>query len=132
MTQRSFDVYNEKDLEDLFDIFPDTINKVTVMEINDGYSLSAYRWIANDGTFIDPHLFKINWRDKTIIHRPLKEANGNDCGKLCYMWQDKEHSSFGILKNIIYDNGVKKYIRSDGTPYYHCRRLTEEEKGKLL
>lgn len=130
---RVFDVYNEKDKEDLFDILPDRIESISNVDYNNmnGVYPNSIQ-LCNDGTIIPYGLIQIDWKDMNVIYRPIREASGNDCGKLCYMWQDKHHACYGVLKNIIYDNGVKKYVRNDGTYFYHCRRLTKEEKETLL
>lgn len=70
MTQRIFDVENEKDMADLWDILPNGIKK-----ISPNYSYNETSLYADVNFIRIPiGLIKINWHDKTEITRPIKEA----------------------------------------------------------
>lgn len=128
MTQRIFDIDNEKDMADLWDILPENIYKL----VKDEYQASL---LDQNGEYIFTvpyRLIKINWHDKTEIIRPIEEATGADIGKLCYFWDDdEEFKCYAILtlKNVA---GGKPYYIADGnTTYEHCRRLTKQEIEEL-
>ena len=113
MTQRIFDVENEKDMADLWDILPIEIKKL--------YHESD---CIDEKTANIERFIQINWHDKTEITRPTPEATEADIGKLCKFWDnDEEWIACGILTNII--NG--KYDRDRSALYDHCRRLTKTE-----
>ena len=128
MTQRIFDIENEKDMTDLWDILPENIYKL----VKDEYQASL---LDKNGKYIFTvpyRLIKINWHDKTEITRPIQEATEADIGKLCYFWDDdEEFKGYAILtlKDVA---GGKPYYMADGdTPYKHCRRLTKQEIEEL-
>ena len=128
MTQRIFDIENEKDMADLWDILPENIYKL----VKDEYQASL---LDKNGEYIFTvpyRLIKINWHDKTEITRPMQEATEADIGKLCYFWDDdEEFKGYAILtlKNVV---GGKPYYIADGnTTYEHCRRLTKQEIEEL-
>ena len=128
MTQRIFDIDNEKDMADLWDILPENIYKL----VKDEYQASL---LDKNGKYIFTvpyRLIKINWHDKTEITRPMQEATEADIGKLCYFWDDdEEFKGYAILtlKNVA---GGKLYYIADGnTTYEHCRRLTKQEIEEL-
>lgn len=122
MTQRIFDVENEKDMADLWDILPDNA------EIIRKSVMGCQVWMKyKKDTGYNLECININWHDKTEITRPIQEANEADIGKLCKFWDndedDEEWIACGILTNII--NG--KYDRDRSVLYDHCRRLTKQE-----
>lgn len=126
MTQRIFDVENEKDMADLWNILPEEIEKIK--KAKKSYELDIL-YVKDGGLFSS--LFEINWHDKTEITRPIQEASETDIGKLCKFWDndedDEEWIACGILTNII--NG--KYDRDRSALYDHCRRLTKQEIKEL-
>ena len=129
MTQRIFDVENEKDMADLWDILPHNINIVI------RYKDKTYRFFE-DGMFIfECSWLRINWHDKTEITRPIPEATEADIGKMCKFWDDEEESCIGILIDIIHMGGCQSYRIN--LPAYkdlfflHCRRLTKQEIEEL-
>lgn len=71
MTQRVFDVENEKDMQDLWNILPDDVVRVVKDEC--GWAKNYCKFKRDDysdktaGT-----LFNINWHDKTEITRPIQ------------------------------------------------------------
>ena len=127
MTQRIFDVENEKDMADLWDILPDEIERIRKAE----KSFNLDIMYVKGGVFST--VLKINWHDKTEITRPIQEATEADIGKLCYFWDDdEEFKGYAILtfKDIV---GGKPYYIADGnTTYDHCRRLTKQEIEEII
>lgn len=135
MTQRIFDIENEKDMQDLWEILPDDVFKIKKEEHNCFNALMYF----TDGHSIRPYL-KINWHDKKKITRPIQEATEADVDKLCVFWDDiyEEVKDVGILAEI---GGVDKPYRlenklADGIDgeelwYDHCRRLTKQEIEEL-
>lgn len=126
MTQRIFDVKNEKDYADLWDILPDDINKIKkhTERINHFYGKSDVYYTC---------LININWHDKTEITRPIQEATEADIGKLCYFWTGKDFA-IGILKGIGDDSTLDIYCMEDsrsGVWFAHSRRLTKQEIEEL-
>lgn len=69
MTQRIFDVENEKDYADLWDIVPNSINKIKKSNYPDTLDTLYFQ----NGTQLSS-IIKINWHDKTEITRPIAEA----------------------------------------------------------
>lgn len=125
MTQRIFDVENEKDMADLWDILPDKITKITKPEIKGLPCFSGYDSMRTSD------LIKINWHDKTEITRPIQEATEADAGKLCRFWNDKGEEFFGRLGHI----GDKYFTMIapvyENIQFLHCRRLTKQEIEEL-
>lgn len=129
MTQRIFDIENEKDMANLWDIVPDNAEKIE-KATEDQYFDKLYR---NNGNILAVCVLKINWHDKTEITRPLQEATEADIGKLCYFWNDgtEDYSKqIGLLTEIKEDT-VFRYILADSVWYTHCRRLTKQEIEEL-
>ena len=126
MTQRIFDIENEKDYADLWDILPDEIKK-----------LYHERYCIDEKTANIERFIKINWHDKTEITRPIQEATEADIGKICYFWDYDEQKesgtgSFGKLC-IIDEHKVEgtKYQGQNIGWFPHCRRLTKQEIEEL-
>ena len=126
MTQRIFDIENEKDMADLWDIFPDYIDTIRGMTRNDTYLFSKGKCEMS----IPANLIAINWHDKTEITRPIQEATEADIGKLCYFWDD-EFKGYGILTHKDVAGGKPYYLADDNSTYDHCRRLTKNEIEEL-
>ena len=129
MTQRVFDIENEKDMQDLWDILPDWVSLIKRADKNYNYD----SLFSKDSGFAkDCCIFKINWHDKTEITRTVPEATEQDIGKLCVFW-DSENSliHYGILQSI----GSEAYRLQNKYPYsecyHHCRRLTKQEIKEL-
>lgn len=126
MTQRIFDVENEKDMTDLWDILPDEIERIRKAE----KSFNLDIMYVKGGVFST--VLKINWHDKTEITRPIQEATEADIGKLCYFWDDdEEFKGYDILTLKDVAGGKPYYIADDNTTYEHCRRLTKQEIEEL-
>lgn len=136
MTQRIFDVENEKDMADLWDILPDDIEKIEVEEAN-GYNRFCYKKVGPcEHSISSLKLIAINWHDKTEITRPIQEATEKDIGKLCSFWNDSKYSDdlcFGILTDIREDESYGKvYLRNKEMWCGHARRLTKQEVEELI
>lgn len=130
MTQRIFDVENEQDMADLWDILPDDID--TLKGLKGGTT-----YLFENGKVMDSiggNVIKINWHDKTEIIRPIKEATEQDIGKLCIFW-NIENIYIGKLCHIKDTDTGKYYEMSapvDGNlTFLHCRRLTKQEIEEL-
>ena len=126
--QRVFDVENEKDMADLWDILPDDVYKIKKEEHNRFNALMYFL----DGHSIRPYLI-LNWHDKTEIARPMKEATEADIGKLCVFWNDVNRIHYGVLAFIGYCREKPYYTRNDadGSTFNHCRKLTKQEIEEL-
>lgn len=126
MTQRVFDVENEKDMADLWDILPDGIIKISPNNLAEETSL----WSELNLFTLPIGLIKINWHDKTEITRPIQEATEDDIGKLCYFWDGDINEKFiGIFRRKTLQG---KYICDfKGWIFHHCRRLTKQEIEEL-
>lgn len=128
MTQRIFDVKNEKDMADLWDIVPDDAEKIKKSK-ESRYFDRLYR---DNGDILVVCFLNINWHDKTEITRPIQECTEQDLGKLCKFWDYEEVFSFGILNKIEVDFGKEeKLYRYRGGAFSHCRRLTKQEIEEL-
>lgn len=127
MTQRVFDIENEKDMADLWDILPDEMLKIKKSNFDGCYLVDK-----NEIGFyvIQSSIIKINWHDKTEITRPIQEATEADIGKLCKFWNNAGLNAFGVLSNI-YNGENDNYKMSYGGYWEHCRRLTKQEIEEL-
>jgi hypothetical protein len=129
MTQRIFDIENEKDYTDLWDIVPEDIKTIKRSSQN------TVEYITNLGFKSNRQYIKINWHDKTEITRPIQECTEADIGKLCKFWDDDEKSYLGILVDITHTKGCTAYIIDSPTNKnifcLHCRRLTKTEIEEL-
>lgn len=128
MTQRIFDVENEKDIADLWDILPDEVCKIEagcgdVVLVYD----NAFRFNIDD-------IFSINFHSKTEITRPIQEVTEADIGKLCVFWQDYYTDGayyVGVLEEIDDRNDHRIFRDQKYDKYSHCRRLTKQEIEEL-
>lgn len=126
MTQRIFDVENEKDMADLWDILPDEVCKI---EASCGDVVLVY---GNAFRFSIDDIFSINWHDKIEITRPIQECTEQDIGKLCAFWDKNNNRVFyGKLFKIDDRFSPHKYQASGNVGYIHCRRLTKQEIEEL-
>jgi hypothetical protein len=122
MTQRIFDIENEKDMQDLWDILPEEINKIE--KYPDGIINPFAGFCAPSIPLECRTLIKINWRNKTEITRPIQEATEQDVGKLCYFWDDNtSNGTYCLLVKV--ESGMYKSKRKGY--YNHARRLTKQE-----
>lgn len=125
--QRQFDIENEKDMQDLWNILPDEINI-----IEKHFDTEFNRYCIGDKVICNSYLIKINWRDKKEITRPVYEITDQDIGKICCFWEEKQkiysklhHVEKGIL-------GAKTYFINNYDSYPNCRRLTKTEIEELI
>ena len=133
MTQRIFDVENEKDCADLWDIVPDKVYKIVRgicdSDIRLWYNTPGGKTSAN--CYLCDFL-KINWHDKKEIERPIQEATEQDAGKLCYFWDDDGTICYGLLSEVIIkERKSLKYGCCEGRRWTHARRLTKQEIEEL-
>lgn len=133
MTQRIFDVENEKDMADLWDILPEYIT--SIYQKKEGVTCFSNWILGNDEVSFPLSFISILWHDKTKITRPIQEATEQDIGKLCYFWgNNKNDYAYGILRSIGTENGENYYTIDDtdgGLYFEHARRLTKKEIEEL-
>lgn len=136
MTQRVFDIENEKDMQDLWGILPDDVVRIRQSTDTNRSNLPVNNY--NTKKFLSYYItgmLQINWHDKTEIKRPIQEATEQDIGKLCYFWgNNKNDYAYGILRSIETENGEKYYTIDDidgGLYFEHARRLTKQEIEEL-
>jgi hypothetical protein len=128
MTQRVFDVENEKDMADLWDILPDDYCRIEKR----GRAYCFYKITCGIDHYESfANFFKINWHDRTEITRPIQEATEQDIGKLCAFWDYKEEIRYGRLDRIINQGKMTFYSLEDIRDYCHARRLTKQEIEEL-
>ena len=130
MTQRIFDIENEKDRADLWDILPesfDTIRRIDRWNI-------IFLTNGNEELRIPSRFIRIEWHNKTEITRPKQEATEKDVGKICCFWND-EDVYYGKLESIRTNMGKIYYALETHlfeAEYLHCRRLTKKEIEELI
>lgn len=129
MTQRVFDIKNEKDMQDLWGILPDDIDKIE--KYPDGVIDPFAGFCAPSIPLECRSLIKINWHDKTEITRPIQEATEQDIGKLCAFWDYKDEIRYGKLDRIFNVGKTTFYSLEDIRDYDHARRLTKQEIEEL-
>lgn len=93
MTQRIFDIENEKDMQDLWDILPDDALKIC----KDVMGCQVWENRKEIGYTLE--MIKINWHDKTEITRPVDHEDMIGC--VVYFYNEPEYKSLGILKEEI-------------------------------
>ena len=134
MTQRIFDIENEKDMTDLWDIVPENIIRIRKgYKSEDGYYFNFYDTKDTTG-FYETLFLNINWHDKKEITRPIQEATEADIGKICYFWDgDGEDYSkqIGLLTVIKEEKCIFRYVLANSVCFAHCRRLTKQEIEEL-
>ena len=133
MTQRIFDIENEKDMADLWDIVPENIVKIRKgYKSEDGYYYNFYDTNYIEG-FYETAFLIIDWHDKNEIKRPIQEATEADIGKLCYFWKkDFDKNFVGLLGFIDNTSPNKSYQMLCGYWWPHARRLTKQEIKELV
>lgn len=86
MTQRIFDIENKKDMQDLWDIFPDEVNKI---EKYPDRAISPFAgFCAPSIPMMCRSLIRINWHDKTEITRPVEYESMKGC--VGWFWNGEE------------------------------------------
>ena len=126
MTQRVFDIENEKDMQDLWNILPIGIIRIRKNETQNTF------WSELFFQDIPSGFIQINWHDKKEVTRPIQEATEADVGKLCRFWNDESEDFFGRLGHI----GDKYFTMIapvyEDLQFLHCRRLTKQEAEELI
>ena len=129
MTQRIFDIENEQDMQDLWNILP-----IGIIRIKKNKNENTF-WSELFYQDIPSGFIQINWHDKTEITRPIQEATEQDIGKLCYFWGEDEDSSkdytIGLLAHIDIKDIKNTYHLRYGCWWKHARRLTKQEIEEL-
>lgn len=119
MTQRIFDMENESDVTDLFDILPDSVNSIRP------YCLGMYSTVLDEGIGdnLVTKLFNIRWGNKTSVDRPVDKSKW--IGALCWFWvKDKDLKVIGELGYI----SMGYFYRNlDHTPYSNCEPVKRSE-----
>lgn len=120
MTQRIFDMENEQDVKDLFDILPDSVYKISV-DFETGLIDTYYpkggisRWSLP---------LKIDWHNNIKeVYRPVDKSKWIGC--LCLFKNLSQKGHVGILKNI--DDFSKKYVDEYGFNWTYCRPVKRDE-----
>lgn len=131
MTQRIFDIENEKDMADLWDILPDDVVRIYLEQIECFELPRCMADFSDKSKDFFTKYIKINWHDKTEIKRPIQEATEADVGKLCVFWDDERFLYFGILDKIENYN-KENWYRYRGSIFPHCRRLIKQEIEELI
>lgn len=136
MKQRIFDVENEKDMQDLWDILPDEIIRIYLEQIECFESPRCMVDFSDKSKDFFTKYIKINWHDKTEITRPIQEATEQDIGKICAFWEDGNTSVVyaelvDVLPNIVESGYYKYQAGHESNRYEHCRRLTKQEIEEL-
>lgn len=132
MTQRIFDIENEKDMADLWNILSEEVVKIEKDKLNTEYCV----YVCSSCAIHKTKILKINWHNKTEIIRPIQEATEADTGKLCKFWNSEEYFYIGELYRIKDTDTGKHYEM--GAPvagnlrFTHCRRLTKQEIEELI
>ena len=94
MAQRVFDKDNKKDMADLWDILPESIERIVKDETPEGNSYNRY--YAKDYCYGGCAFIKINWHDDTVITRPVNYENMIGC--VGWFWDDEERErALGIF-----------------------------------
>lgn len=124
MTQRIFDIENEKDYADLWDIVPEEVVKI----VKDGrYKDDKYsKYKRKDGSdYTAGRLLNINWHDKTEITRPVDYKSMIGC--VGWFWDnDDEEKSLGILIEWLPEAGFP-FVKVNGGDYSNFRPAKKSE-----
>lgn len=127
MTQRIFDIENEKDYADLWDILPDEAEKArkvkTGIEFLDKDNEPCLYIHDGDGGV---SIIKINWYNKTEITRPVDYESMIGC--VGWFWDDEENCKVvGILTRYDEKRDIDYFLRNDGGYYCHFRPAKKSE-----
>lgn len=120
MTQRIFDIYNEKDYADLWDIVPDWVTTIKKTEKD------CVFLISENGIKYGPQYIKINWHDKTEITRPVNYKGMIGC--VGWFWDnDDEEESLGVLTEFNPETGFPFVKGNNGNTYFNFRPAKKSE-----
>lgn len=120
MTQRIFDIENEKDYADLWDILPEKTDKITLEDSRcflydkDGFCIADISGII-----------KINWHDKTEITRPVEYEKMIGC--VGFFWDDYANThNVGVLTEYHRENH-SPFVRNSNSSYLNFRPAKKSE-----
>lgn len=122
MTQRIFDIENEKDYADLWDILPDDVERIRKNDPNTEYSVYLY----SDSSIFVCKVLKINWHDKTEITRPVNYEDMIGC--VGWFGSKSIKTTLSILKSVDCTYGNPWFECKDGR---HWDDFTPAKKSEL-
>lgn len=125
MSQRVFDVKNEKDVKDLFNLFPDDVVKISKSQ-NEQSPLDAIFLRFSDGFVNFLRAIKINWHDERGITRPFDKSKW--IGFLCWFWDRNGYKGqrIGFLESID-KNSLYSYHQFNGYWWENCCPVKRDE-----
>lgn len=111
MTQRIFDIENEKDMQNLWDILPDWATTIKKTEKD------CVFLISENGIKYGPQYIKINWHDKTEITRPVDYEKMVGC--VGWFWDNTEDCKvLGILIKYNEEKPLYPFCRNTTVSFY--------------
>lgn len=120
MTQRIFDADSPQDVKDLFDLFPDVVQRIEPTAT--GF-IKLYS--ADDKNLETVPWLRVLWHAKTEITRPVDETQW--IGKLCcFKDSGGGPENIGILK-AINEQAKCKYMSADRMSWELCRPARRDE-----
>jgi hypothetical protein len=129
MTQRIFDIENEKDYADLWDILPDEAEKSrkvkTGIEFLDKDNEPCLYIHDGDG---GASIIKINWHDKTEITRPVDYKSMIGC--VGWFWDNEEDiKDLAVLQAYDTHDDMGFYFKAGEDIWY--KFFTPAKKSEL-
>lgn len=122
MTQRIFDIENEKDMADLWNILPDEIYEIRK---GGGDSELDNTFFFKNG-YVSTVLISINWHDKTEIIRPVDYESMIGC--IGWFWDSSECSKvIGILTKYEGKRTIEPFCRNEAAHYASFRPAKKSE-----
>ena len=122
MTQRIFDIKNEKDIADLWDILPDEV--YCIKKAKENYEHDSI-YLKNIGVAWGKTLLKINWHDETEITRPVYYEDM--IGGVGFFWDDYAHThNVGVLTEYHRENH-SPFVRNSNSSYLNFRPAKKSE-----
>ena len=125
--QRQFDMENEQDVKDLFDILPDTLSSIYKHPPKERIQL-LHESYAELGEVINS-VFKIKWGEKISVKRPVDKSKWIGC---LVAMRDSHDENWGmgtlieIKENCEYPYSVK-ILSGRPTRFKQCRPIKKEE-----